>query len=196
MTTSSYDAVDAPAAAVVRRRARAATAALGALLALPLVLGVAFGQTAAALAMVVAVVALVVLSELCLERQPARYSKTRLTASTLTGPRPLDLDRIASVRLWTAFGYNGVQQRVLLVRDQHGVRLGITTAASRRKLRAALERQTPRDGRGGPRVSRAARTCLAHDRGPKPALPTATPFLAQVLGMIGYVIVVLVAARP
>lgn len=190
MTTGSYDAVDPPAV-VVRRRARVATAASGALLALPLVLGVTSGPTASALGLVVGVAALVVLSELCLERQPTLYSKTRLTARTWTGPRSLDLDRIASVRLWTAFGYNGVQQRVLLVRDQNGVRLGITTAASRRKLRAALERQTPRDGRGGPGVSRAARACLAHDRDPKPALPTVTPFLAQVLGITGYVIVVL-----
>ncbi|GAA2943332.1 MULTISPECIES: hypothetical protein [Streptomyces] len=80
---------------------------------------------------------LVLLPDLCQERSPACHSRTRSTARTLTGPRSVDLTWIVSVRVWTTFSPGGVQQRVLLVRDVHGVRLGLTTAAGRRALRAA-----------------------------------------------------------
>jgi hypothetical protein len=98
---------------------------------------------------------------LCEERAPFRRSSSHLTARTLTGERSVDLHRITSVRLLTTFSY-GSTYRTLLVRDADGVRLGITTARSRRKLRRAIEKADADAAQGlpGPRVSRAARVYL------------------------------------
>ncbi|MFG3141385.1 hypothetical protein ACGFZA_34880 [Streptomyces sp. NPDC048211] len=95
------------------------------------------------------------------ERAPFRHSSSRLVARTLTGERSVDLDRIATVHLLTTFSYGRVY-RTFVVRDSHGVRLGITTERSRRKLRRAIEKAdaNPSHDAPGPRVSRAARTCL------------------------------------
>ncbi|MEU9166787.1 hypothetical protein AB0D34_03100 [Streptomyces sp. NPDC048420] len=115
-----------------------------------------------------AIVGFVLLTALCEERVPFRHSSTHLTARTLTGERSVDLNRITTVRLLTTFSYNGAY-RTLLVRDAHGVCLGITTERSRRKLRRAIEKADANAARGvpGPRVSRAARTHLglAPERG-------------------------------
>ncbi|MDX2706967.1 hypothetical protein PV350_29535 [Streptomyces sp. PA03-6a] len=101
------------------------------------------------------------LPALCEERAPFRHSSSRLTARTLTGERSVDLDRISTVRLLTNFSY-GRTYRTLIVRDTHGVRLGITTERSRKKLRRAIEKADANAARGvpGPRVSRAARAHL------------------------------------
>jgi hypothetical protein len=57
---------------------------------------------------------------------------------------------------------HGSAYRTLVVRDAHGVRLGVTTERSRRKLRRAIEKGDASAVRGvpAPRVSRAARTPL------------------------------------
>lgn len=95
------------------------------------------------------------------ERAPFRHTSSRLTAHTLTGERSVDLNRIATVRLLTTLSY-GRTYRTLVVRDVNGVRLGVTTERSRRKLRRAIEKADAGAARGvpGPRVSRAARTYL------------------------------------
>ncbi|MET9560684.1 hypothetical protein [Streptomyces tauricus] len=115
-----------------------------------------------------AIVGFVLLPALCEERAPYRHSSTHLTARTLTGERSLDLNRIASIHLLTTFSYGGVH-RALVARDAHGVRLGITTERSRRKLRRAIEKADANVVRGisGPRLSRAARVHLglAPDQG-------------------------------
>ncbi|GGT36402.1 hypothetical protein GCM10010271_45430 [Streptomyces kurssanovii] len=81
----------------------------------------------------------VLLPALCEEQAPFRHASSHLTARTLTGERSVDLDRIATVRLLTTFSY-GSAHRTLVVRDTHGVRLGVTTERSRRKLRRAIEK--------------------------------------------------------
>ncbi|WP_345035305.1 hypothetical protein [Streptomyces sannanensis] len=103
----------------------------------------------------------VLLPALCEERAPFRHSSSHLTAHTLTGERSVDLDRITTVRLLTTFSY-GSAYRTLSVRDAHGVRLGITTERSRRKLRRAIEKADANAARGvpRPRVSHAARAHL------------------------------------
>ncbi|WP_345654665.1 HAD family hydrolase [Streptomyces siamensis] len=113
------------------------------------------------LGLVSGIVGFVLLPALCEERAPFRHASSRLTAHTLTGERSVDLNRIASVRLLTTFSY-GRAYRTLVVRDSDGVRLGITTERSRRKLRRAVEKADADAAHGapGPRVSRAARTYL------------------------------------
>lgn len=108
----------------------------------------------------------VLLLELGEERAPFRHSSSYLIARTLTGERSVDLNRITTVRLLTTFSYSGAY-RCLLVRDAHGVRLGVTTERSRRKLRRAIEKAEANAARGvpGPRVSRAARAHLGLDPG-------------------------------
>ncbi|OSP29472.1 hypothetical protein B7767_39480 [Streptomyces sp. 13-12-16] len=122
-----------------------------------------------------------VANPLCEERPPARHTTTGSTARTPTGVRTVDLTRLTDVRLWTTFSCGG-PQRTLIVRDAHGVRLGITTAAGRRAVRRALERR-PAGAR--PRVSRAARAHL--DGGGRPAAHTVPVFLAQVTAVCAYV---------
>ncbi|WP_371103218.1 hypothetical protein, partial [Streptomyces sp. PU_AKi4] len=115
-----------------------------------------------------------VANPLCEGRPPAR----RTTTGSV---RTVDLTRLTDVRLWTTFSCGG-PQRTLIVRDAHGVRLGITTAAGRRAVRRALERR-PAGAR--PRVSRAARAHL--DGGGRPAAHTVPVFLAQVTAVCAYV---------
>lgn len=87
------------------------------------------------------------LPALCEERAPFRHSSSRLIARTLTGERSVDLNEIATVWLLTTFSY-GSTYRTLVVRDSHGVRLGITTERSRKKLRRAIEKADAGAARG------------------------------------------------
>ncbi|MEU1616549.1 hypothetical protein ABZ479_04505 [Streptomyces sp. NPDC005722] len=135
-------------------------------------------EGAIALGLFPAIAGVVLLPALCEERPPFRHSSSRLTARTLTGERSVDLDRITGVRLLTSFSVGGAQ-RTLLVRDAHGVRLGLTTERSRRKLRRAIEKAEANAARGvpAPRVSRAARTFLGLAPGRGLALHTTLVFL-------------------
>ncbi|WP_435222103.1 hypothetical protein [Streptomyces sp. Tue6028] len=135
----------------------------------------------------------VMLPTLCEERAPFRHTSTRLTAHTLTGERSVDLNRIAGVRLLTTFSY-GRTYRTLVVRDSHGVRLGVTTERSRRKLRRAIEKADANSAHGvpGPRVSRAARTYLG--LAPQRGLMTHT-VLAFLLVTVSATLYVIVAVR-
>ncbi|MFJ8870817.1 hypothetical protein ACIRD6_34355 [Streptomyces sp. NPDC102473] len=80
------------------------------------------------------IIGFVLLPALCEEQAPFRHSSSSLTARTLTGERSVDLNRITTVRLLTTFSYGGAY-RALVLRDAHGVRLGITSERSRRKPR-------------------------------------------------------------
>ncbi|WP_308404148.1 hypothetical protein [Streptomyces sp. ATCC 21386] len=124
-------------------------------------MGVAPEGTPIVLGLLSAIAGFLVLPSLCEERVPFRHSSSHLTAHTLTGERSVDLNRITTVRLLTTFSY-GSAYRTVLVRDAHGVRLGITTERSRRKLRRAIEKADAKDVRGAfkPRVSRAAQAHL------------------------------------
>ncbi|WP_234020350.1 HAD family hydrolase [Streptomyces pristinaespiralis] len=115
-----------------------------------------------------------------------------MTAHTLTGERSVDLDRITTVRLLTTFSY-GSAYRTLLVRDAHGVRLGITTERSRRKLRRAIEKADANDARGapGPRVSRAARAHLGLPPRRGLVVHTVLAFLLLTVSSSLYVVAVL-----
>jgi hypothetical protein len=88
-----------PGAGAVRRRARTAAAAMAVVTALPLALGALSEGSilATAPALVAGLTALVFLPDLCQERPPARHSRTRSTAHTLTGRRSVDLTRVTSV---------------------------------------------------------------------------------------------------
>ncbi|MGW4020949.1 hypothetical protein [Streptomyces sp. NPDC005009] len=174
---------DAPDTATVVRRARTTAGAVLLLAALPLTAGVLTdgSPVATVLGSLAPILVSVVANPLCEERPPGRHTTTRSTARTLTGVRTVDLTRLTDIRLWTTFSYGGPHQ-ILIVRDTHGVRLGITTTAGRRAVRRALERR-PTGAR--PRVSRAAR---AHLGGGHLAAHTVLVFLAQVTGVCTYVL--------
>lgn len=138
------------------------------------------------------IVCFVLLPSLCEEQAPFRHSSSSLTARTLTGERSVDLNRITTVRLLTTFSYGGTY-RALLVRDAHGVRLGITTERSRRKLRRAIEEADANAARGvpGPRVSRAARARLGLAPGRGLVVHTLLSFLLLTVSVSLYVAVAL-----
>ncbi|MFD1275656.1 hypothetical protein ACFQ51_40775 [Streptomyces kaempferi] len=98
------------------------------------------------------------LLEQCQETRVIRCSMSHITAQTWTGQRSVDLTHIRDVRLLTTFSYGGAHHAVL-VRDQNGVRLGLTSTRSKRALVRAL-RNAPVDARSRPRVSSAARAHL------------------------------------
>jgi hypothetical protein len=147
----------------------------------PLVLGLLGG-----------IIGVVLLPALCEEQAPFRHSSSRLIARTLTGERSVDLDRITTVRLLTTFSYGSVH-RTLVVRDSHGVRLGVTTERSRRKLRRAIEKADANAARGvpAPRVSRAARVHLGLAPGRGLIVHTVLGFLSLTVSGSLYVSVVL-----
>lgn len=148
--------------------------------------------TTIVLGLLSAIVGFLLLPSLCEERAPFRHSSSHLTAHTLTGERSVDLNRISTVRLLTTFSY-GNSYRTLVVRDTHGVRLGITTARSRGKLRRAIEKAESNATRGvpGPRVSRAARAHLGLAPGRGLVVHTVLAFLFLTVPMGLYVAVVL-----
>ncbi|MFD0031028.1 hypothetical protein ACWGDS_06825 [Streptomyces sp. NPDC055059] len=102
--------------------------------------------TPTVLALLCGIIGPVLLAELCEERAPFRHSSSHLTARTLTGERSLDLNGIATVRLLMTFSYGG-PHRTLVVRDAHGVRLGITTKRSAGSCaeRSRRPTRTPRE---------------------------------------------------
>jgi hypothetical protein len=138
------------------------------------------------------IIGVVLLPALCEEQAPFRHSSSRLIARTLTGERSVDLNRITTVRLLTTFSYGSVH-RTLVVRDAHGVRLGVTTERSRRKLRRAIERADANAARGvpAPRVSRAARVHLGLAPGRGLVVHTVLGFLFLTVSGSLYVSVVL-----
>ncbi|MET7364769.1 hypothetical protein ABZS61_02895 [Streptomyces sp. NPDC005566] len=139
-----------------------------------------------------AIAGFILLTAMCEEKAPFRHSSSHLTAHTLTGERSVDLNRITTVRLLTTFSYGSVY-RTLLVRDAHGVRLGITTERSRRKLRRAIEKADANAARGvpGPRVSRAARAHLGRAPGRGLIGHTVLAFLLLTVSGSLYVVAVL-----
>ncbi|MCX4857543.1 hypothetical protein [Streptomyces canus] len=185
--------------AQARRRARRWTAFAGALVVSPFaVLAVAAtglipAEAAIAAALVAGPAGMLLFTEVNAEKRPQHRSGTLLTARTLAGERTVDLSRIERVRLLTYFSRSGVSERVLLVRDAWGTSLGLTSPASRRALRRALERPPGRGPR--PRVSRAALVHLGMLPAPgRLALHTAAVWLATVLGICGYMVAVLALA--
>ncbi|MFF8381931.1 hypothetical protein ACF07V_38230 [Streptomyces sp. NPDC015661] len=154
--------------------------------------GVVPEGTTIALGLLSVIAGFVLLPALCEERAPFRHSSSCLTAHTLTGERSVDLNRIDTVRLLTTFSY-GSAYRTLMVRDTHGVRLGITTERSRRKLRRAIEKAEANATRGvpGPRVSRAARAHLGLAPGRGLVVHTVLAFLFLTMSVSLYVAVVL-----
>ncbi|MGB8939084.1 MAG: hypothetical protein WCD21_02420 [Streptomyces sp.] len=144
----------------------------------------------AVLGMLSGVVGTFLLIALDEERAPCRHARSRLTARTLTGERSLDLTRITTVWLLTTFSYGG-SYRTLIVRDSHGVRLGVTTQRSRAKVRRAIERADANAAQGavGPRVSRAARVHLGLAPGRGLLGHTVLAFLLWTVSVSLYVVV-------
>lgn len=144
------------------------------------------------LGLVCGIAGFVFLPALSEERDPFRHTSSRLTAHTLTGERSVDLNQITTVRLLTSFSYGRVY-RTLLVRDAHGVRLGLTTERSRRKLRRAIEKADANAARGlpRPRVSRAARVHLGLAPGRGLVVHTVLAFLLTTLSASLYMAVAL-----
>lgn len=179
-------------------RARAVSGLAGAVLLLPLggyalaAVGMLPEGTPIALGLLSLIVGSVLLPALCEEQAPFRHSSSHLTARTLTGERSVELDRLTTVRLVTTFSYGGAR-RLLLVRDAHGVRLGVTTGRSRKKLRRAVEKAEANAARGVPvpRVSRAARVDLGLTPGQGLLGHTILAFLLQTVSVTLYMIAVL-----
>ena len=106
---------------------------------------------------------------LCTERgfEPVRSGPDNmiLTARTWTGSRSVDLAQLVSVRylhLRTDRAKRDVFD-MLLVKDRHGVRLGVTSAAGFRAVLDAVlvyEDGDAPQGPGGPLVSHGARAAL------------------------------------
>lgn len=153
--------------AVARRRARRWTSFAGALVASPFAAlavaaaGLFPAGAAIALALTTGPAGLLLLTELNTERLPQSHSGNRLTARTLIGERTVDLSRIERVRLLTYFSRSGVSERVLLVRDAHGVPLGLTSPALPQgpapSPRTPAQARTPASGeQGGAGPSRHA----------------------------------------
>ncbi|MFK4106452.1 hypothetical protein ACI2L1_41670 [Streptomyces sp. NPDC019531] len=182
-----------PDTSTTRRRARAGLGLVVAMLVLPFTVG-ALVRSGTMPGLVTGPLAFLLFVELGAERGPTRCSSARMTARTLTGVRSVDLSRIASVRLQTTFSY-GTVYRALIVRDAHGVRLGVTSAAGRRTLRRALERQSGVVMGPRPRVSRAARACLGIERPGQLVVHTVLAFLTQVGLVCAYVMVLLEIGR-
>ncbi|MEU0118842.1 hypothetical protein ABZ137_35500 [Streptomyces bobili] len=178
-----------PDVGTVRRRARAGAGLAAGLLMLPFA-AAGLAEAATALGLLTCPLAFLLFGVLCEERPPARHSATRMTARTLTGVRSVDLNHITSIRLLTTFSY-GSTHRTVVVRDGHGVRLGVTSAAGRRALNKALERQTGDRTPQRPRVSRAARACLGTGRPGHLAVHTVLVFLAQVGAICAYLVAVI-----
>lgn len=129
------------------------------------------------------------LPELSQETRLIKCSMTTVTARTLTGERTVDLRRIKSVRLHTGFG-RGRVYRALVVCDEDGVRLGLTTVRSRRALKRALQRIFTSTS-GGPSVSMASRALM--NLAPRGHLiaHTVASFLLHVVVLTLYVVAVL-----
>jgi hypothetical protein len=189
--------------AAVRRRARRWATLAGAALVSPFVVLVAAAagwlpsELAIVLAMIVVPAVLLILSETCEERPPLRSNGARLTARTLTGERTVDLSVISTVRLLTYFSRSGISERVLLVRDVNGVRLGLKSAAGRAALRRALERSraAATAPHPQPHVSRAALVYLGMVTGRTSlVLHTVLSWLVMVNGICGYIVMVLALA--
>ncbi|MEV5160919.1 MULTISPECIES: hypothetical protein [unclassified Streptomyces] len=179
-------------------RARTVWGLAGAVLLLPLggyalaAAGLCPEGTPLVLGLLSLIVGSVLLPALCEEQAPFRHSSSHLTARTLTGERSVDLYRLTTVRLVTTFAYGGAH-RLLLVRDAHGVRLGVTTGRSRKKLRRAVERAEANAARGVPvpRTSRAARVHLGLAPGKGLVGHTVLAFLLQAVSVTLYMIAVL-----
>ncbi|TYR63803.1 hypothetical protein [Streptomyces parvus] len=181
-----------------RRRTHLGTALIVGLLALPFV-GLAVSTSAGlhpGVPLVVtgpaALVGFVLISEMPTGRNRGQTSGSLLTARTATGLRTVDLAQIERVRLLTSFSRGGVSDRVVLVRDSHGVLLGLREQTDVRRVRRALD-QRARNG-VPPRVSGAAAAYL----GMTPdgtARHTVLSWLATVLGICCYLSAVAVLAR-
>ncbi|MFC8224772.1 hypothetical protein [Streptomyces sp. NPDC057287] len=179
-------------------RARRVSGLVAALLLLPFggyalaVAGMLPEGTPVALGLLSLIGGSVLLPALREEQAPFRHSSSHLTARTLTGERSVDLDRLATVRLVTTFSYGGAH-RLLLVRDVHGVRLGVTTGRSLKKLRRAVEKAEANAARGvpAPRVSRAARVRLGLAPGQGLVGHTIVAFLLETVSVTLYMIAVL-----
>lgn len=126
----------------------------------------------------------VALLEQCQEMRVIRCSMTHITARTWTGQRSVDLTRIRDVRLLTTFHYGGAYHAVL-VRDQHGVRLGLTSVRTKRALVRAL-RNAPGDAQNRPRISSAARAHLGLGASRTHTMHTVTSFLALTISICLY----------
>lgn len=193
--------------AVARRRARWATAFAGLLIASPFVV---WPFTVAELlprgvmlvcAFVGGPIGLLLMSEISQETRLISCSMSAVTARTLTGERTVDLRRLTQVRLRVSFSYGRVY-RTLMVRDAHGVNLGLTSERSRRALKRAIARipaHSNTSGRSGspdarPSVSAAARASL--ELAPHGSLTRHTifGFLLLAVGIALYVAAVLLLA--
>ncbi|MEU1482433.1 hypothetical protein [Streptomyces sp. NPDC005752] len=105
-----------------------------------------------------AFVGFILISDVHTGRPPTRVTGSLLTARTPTGIRTLDLSDMERVRLLTSFSRGGVSDRVILVRDRHGVCIGLREENDGRRVRRALEGRSSHGGQ--PRVSRAVRAHL------------------------------------
>ncbi len=143
-------------------------------------------------------VGLLLHSELGQELRLIACSMSAVTARTLTGERTVDLRRLTRVRLRVSFSY-GRAYRTLVVRDVHGVSLGLTSERSRRAVKRAVERLPAHayganesgDSEARPSVSAAARASLGLEPHPSLIRHTLVGFLLLTVGTTLYLSTVL-----
>lgn len=134
------------------------------------------------------------LQVLCEETGLVQCSMSRVTARTLTGVRMLDLTNIRDVRLLTSITRGGRTSHAVVVRDSHGVRVGLTSVRSQRALVRALQR-TGADEQAELRVTAAARAHLGLGDRRRRTVHTLITLLLQVVVLAFYVALVLGLAR-
>ncbi|MBW5249380.1 hypothetical protein JGS39_10260 [Streptomyces sp. P01-B04] len=150
--------------------------------------------TSVILAVTAGLAGFLLLQVLCEETGLVQCSMSRVTARTLTGVRMLDLTSIRDVRLLTSITRGGRTSHAVVVRDSHGVRVGLTSVRSQRALVRALQR-TGADEQAAPSVSAAASAHLGLGDRWHRAVHTIITLLLQVLVLALYVALVLGLAR-
>ncbi|WP_285574652.1 hypothetical protein [Streptomyces sp. RTGN2] len=187
-----------PAAARFRARLAASSAAfliLSPLIAWLLALAdIVPDGTPVILAVTAGLAGFLLLQVLCEETGLVQCSMSRVTARTLTGVRMLDLTSIRDVRLLTSITRGGRTSHAVVVRDSHGVRVGLTSVRSQRALARALQR-TSANEQAEPRVTSAARAHLGLGERRHRTTHTVITLLLQVVVLSLYLALVLGLAR-
>ena len=103
----------------------------------------------------------------CKATGPIRHNAAgRITAQTSTGERTIDLRRIRRVSSFRIPQWAKAPVEVLVVKDCHGVRLGLTDPDDYPFVKAALKRQARNPDIPAPRVTRRTRRILDTGRLP------------------------------
>ncbi len=97
----------------------------------------------------------------CKATGPIRHTAAgRITARTSTGERTIDLHQIRRVSSFRIPQWCKAPVEVLVVKDRHGVRLGLTDPHDHPFVKTALKRQARNPETPAPRITRRTRRIL------------------------------------